>query len=151
MYYETKEAYMKAYKKQYECLYAQLKEEGYDLNNQLSEEKSNLYNNEYKIVKTNWNAFPNEEFSQVVNGVIGNELKKTTCQEFVSNKDKYEYLGFEVGSYDSMAEYYFNKEENVLYIFLYAYDVYKPNSKTYKRHKRHLEAVFESKIDGEIN
>lgn len=151
MYYQTKEEYIKAYKKQFDCLYEQLKKDGYDVNKQISEEDSKLYNNEYKIIKTYWNAFPNEEFSQTINGVIGNELKKNECQRLLNEKSNFRHLGYEIGSYDSIVEYYFDDNSNKLFIYLYHYDVFRPNSKIYKRHPRFLEAVFESKIEGKVN
>ena len=151
MYYATKEEYEKAYKKQFDCLYKQLKEEGYDLEKQISKEESNLYNNEYKIIKTHWNSFPNEEFSQVVHGVIQNEINKSECKNFELQKSNFKNLGYEIGSYDSILEYYFNEKENTLLIYLYEYDTYKPNSKSYKRHPKRLSVVYEAKISGEIN
>lgn len=150
MYFATKEEYMKLYKKQYECLYEQLKKDGYDIDKQVSKEESDLYNKEYRIVKTHWNSFPNEDFSKVVFGTIGSEIRKNECKRLLGEKENYKYLGFEVGSYDSVVEYYFDEKKDILLLFLYHYDVYKPESKIYKRHPRFLEVVFESKIEGKI-
>ena len=151
MFYETKEEYIKAYQKQYDCLYEQLKKAGYDIDKQISKEESNLYNNEYKIIKSHWNSFPNEDFSKVIYGKVRNEINKNDCISLLNKKSNLKYLGYEVSSYDSIIEYYFDDKENTLYIYLYHYDVYKPTSKTYKRHKRYLEVVFESKAKGNAN
>lgn len=142
------EQYFKIFNKEFECLKRQLVEDGYDLDKEIDEETSEVYDKEYEITETHWNSFPNEEFSIAVNGYTRNELNKTTCENLEVKKSKMEYLGFYIGAYDAVIEFYYDDKEDTLYTFLYHYDTYRPNDKRYKRHKRHLSVVFESKLKG---
>ncbi len=123
------EFYLKKYKKEFDCLKSLLEKDGYDLSKQTTDEKSKLYNNDYKIVKTFWNSLPSDEVDIAIFGTLEHESRKSACIAFENKKKSFKYLNFEILTHNSIAEYYFDEKEGTLHTFLYDYDTFKPTSK----------------------